>query len=129
MLPLYNSNFILKTSQNLLRKFKFRTNYEGIRRCNSILCSITNISPSTPSSFYYRSKYSSCFGICKVTFSCIGMDSNSLTSEPKWKDLQDYYSKNKDKLVIPELFKEDRRRFDTFRYNILIFLYLKLTFQ
>ncbi|GJQ78443.1 hypothetical protein Trydic_g11562 [Trypoxylus dichotomus] len=46
------------------------------------------------------------------------MESSSLTSSPQWKALQDYFSENKDKLVLKELFKKDSRRFDKFSISL-----------
>lgn len=38
-----------------------------------------------------------------------------LTSEPTWQQIQEYYNKNGNKLIIKDLFANDRNRFNKFR--------------
>lgn len=116
-------NFALKTNPLLWEKYLFKFSIKRIRHC-ATLCTIARAGSLLHSSSYLRTKYSSYFGLHKVTFCCcsIEMDVKHLTCTPEWNALQDYYNKFKHNLVISELFKSDPKRFDTFRYfNFFIF--------
>lgn len=43
-----------------------------------------------------------------------------LTSESAWQNIQEYYKKNGEKLVIKDLFAQDTTRFDKYRYNLFL---------
>lgn len=45
-----------------------------------------------------------------------------LTSESAWQNIQEYYKKNGDKLVIKDLFAKDSTRFD--KYRLVFFYYI-----
>ncbi|KRT81618.1 hypothetical protein AMK59_4962 [Oryctes borbonicus] len=108
-------NGTLKITPNIFRRFsKLNSNWirqYAISRIN------TTSSCFPPSSYSLHCKYSRS-GIYKVTLRAVAMDSNSLTSDPRWKALQDYFTENKDKLVLKDLFKQDSKRFDTFSLTL-----------
>lgn len=51
----------------------------------------------------------------KMSCLCVMLQRPQLTSEPAWQQIQEYYNKNGNKLIIKDLFAKDPKRYNKFR--------------
>lgn len=108
-----------KASWNFFVKYSFKFNFKPFSQY-AILYNAAAFSFVPSFRHLHCLNYAAPSCISKVTFCSASMNSASLTCEEQWKALEDYYCKNKDNLVLKELFKDDPERFNTFRYFIIL---------